>query len=233
MNKGHLQAQKWRQKEVRGLPQPRGRLGAEKRCLLTQLCLLLRSYHMCLLLLRELHHVCTTEQAGAVGTLESSTPCQRAAPFKWSLKDGAAQDPRRGKWAAVGSGNSREVQMLLLVSAVVLAGPPKPLEGNKAAEATFLVAFHLPGWFVPEPRRELRVHPSKPVAVLAQLCPLQCTPSLLLESCPWMPANSPGPLALQGSFPWDAAKQVLEEDKICSSKIQGCNLLSVLLLSGS
>lgn len=74
--------------------------------------------------------------------------------------------------------------MLLLVSAVVPAGPPKPLEGNKAAEATFLLAFHLPGWFVPEPRWELCVRPSKPVAEFAQLCPLQCTLPLLLASCP-------------------------------------------------
>lgn len=74
--------------------------------------------------------------------------------------------------------------MQLLVSAVVPAGPPKALEGNKAAEATFLVAFRLPDWFVPEPGQELRVCPSNPVAVLAQLCPLQCTLPLLLGSCP-------------------------------------------------
>lgn len=73
-----------------------------------------------------------------------------------------------------------KVQMLLLVSAVVPAGPPKPLERNKAAEAAFLVAFHLPGWFVPA--REVRVRPSKPGAVFAQLCPLQCTLPLLRGS---------------------------------------------------
>lgn len=39
--------------------------------------------------------------------------------------------------------------MLLLISAVVPAEPPKPLERNKAAEAIFLVAFPFPGWFVP------------------------------------------------------------------------------------
>lgn len=38
-----------------------------------------------------------------------------------------------------------EVQMLLLISVAVPSAPLKPLEGNKAAEETFLVVFHLPG----------------------------------------------------------------------------------------
>lgn len=58
--------------------------------------------------------------------------------------------------------------MLLLVSAVAPARPPKPLERSKAAEAAFLVAFHLPGWFVPE-NGQLRSSVFIPASLLLHL----------------------------------------------------------------
>lgn len=48
-------------------------------------------------------------------------------------------------------------------------------------------------------------------SLCSQEAVLECEPALL------------GPFALQGSFPWDSAKQVLEEAKIHFSKVQGCN----------
>lgn len=68
-------------------------------------------------------------------------------------------------------------------------------------------------------------HSSQQALLLSSLSSAHCSaPSL----CSWQAVLECQPallglFALQGSFSWDAAKQVLEEDEICSSKSQGCN----------
>lgn len=209
MNKGHLQAQaqKWRQKEVRGLPQPHSRQGAEEWL---SSCSWLRplqcSYHMCLLLWRELHHM----YHGA-GRSHWHIGEQHAVP-EGSCFPVVAQwmgQRRTQGWGQGGEVSSCWIWKLWRSSNAAPCFSSSSCKasktlGEKQGSWGSLSGCLSPPWLVCAwewSAQELCVHPSEPLAALAQLCPLQHTLLLLLGSCPWMPASFPGSLCPTGWFP--------------------------------